>query len=57
MANPTQKVFEELTSLYDVADDLENNGQEEDAINMRIKLNVITEFFVKKFEKDLDNQN
>ena len=57
MANPTQKVFQELTSLYDVADDLENNGQEEDAINMRIKLNVITEFFVKKFEKDLDNQN
>ena len=50
-----KKVFEELTSLYDVADELENNGQDEDAIKMRIKLNSISNFFVKKFEKDLEN--
>ena len=50
-----KKVFEELTSLYDVADELENNGQHEDGIQMRIKLNSISNFFVKKFEKDLEN--
>ena len=50
-----KKVFEELTSLYDVADELENNGQDEDAIKMRIKLNSISKFFVKKFEKDLES--
>jgi hypothetical protein len=50
-----KKVFEELTSLYDVADELENNGQHEDSIQMRIKLNSISNFFVKKFEKDLEN--
>ena len=50
-----KKVFEELTSLYDVADELENNGQHEDGIKMRIKLNSISNFFVKKFEKDLEN--
>ena len=50
-----KKVFEELTSLYDVADDLEDNGQDEDAIKMRTKLNSISNFFVKKFEKDLEN--
>jgi hypothetical protein len=42
-----EKVFQELISLYDIADDLENNGEEEDAIQMRIKLNIIGEFINK----------
>jgi len=54
MANTTKKVFEDLISLYDIADELENNGQEKDAINMRIKLNVITTFFGENFKKDLE---
>ena len=44
MKDDAEKVFEELISLYDIADDLENNGEEEDAIQMRIKLNIIGEF-------------
>jgi hypothetical protein len=48
-----EKVFQELISLYVIADELENNGQEEDSIKMRIKLNNITDFFVKNFEKDI----
>jgi hypothetical protein len=54
MSKETKKVFQELISLYVIADELENNGQEEDSIKMRIKLNNITDFFVKNFEKDLD---
>ena len=54
MAKETKKVWEELISLYDIADQLEDNGQEEDAEEVRIKLNNITNFFVKNFEKDLD---
>ena len=54
MAKETKKVWEELFSLYDIADQLEDNGQEEDAEEVRIKLNNITNFFVKNFEKDLD---
>ncbi len=47
MKEEAKKVFEELISLYDVADDLENNGEEEEAIKMRIKLNIIGEFLNK----------
>lgn len=44
-----KKVFEELISLYDIADELENNGEEEKSIDMRIKLNIVSEFLVKEF--------
>jgi aspartate/tyrosine/aromatic aminotransferase len=54
MAKETKKVFKELISLYDIADQLEDNGQEEDAEEVRTKLNNITDFFVKNFKKDLD---
>jgi hypothetical protein len=57
ITNEPKKAFEDLISLYDVADDLENNGQDEDAIKMRTKLNSISNFFVKNFKKDLDNSN
>jgi len=40
----TDKVFDELMSLYDIADELENNGEEEKSIQMRIKLNIIATF-------------
>lgn len=55
LINEPKKAFEDLISLYDVADDLENNGQVEDAIKMRINLNSISSFFVKNFGKDLEN--
>jgi hypothetical protein len=32
-----KKVFEELITLYDVADALEDNGDVEESVNMRIK--------------------
>jgi hypothetical protein len=51
MEKEIKKVWEELISLYDIADQLEDNGQ--DAEEVRIKLNNITDFFVKNFEKDL----
>ena len=57
ITNEPKKSFEDLTSLYDFADDLEDNGQDEDAIKMRTKLNSISNFFVKNFKKDLDNSN
>ena len=44
-----RKVFEELISLYDIADEFENNGEEEKSIGMRIKLNIVSEFLVKEF--------
>jgi len=44
MRKEAEKVFEELISLYDIADELENNGQEEEAIKMREKLNIIGAF-------------
>jgi len=44
-----KNVFEELISLYDIADELENNGEVEKSIDMRIKLNIISEFLVKEF--------
>ena len=47
MKEEVEKVFQELISLYDIADDLENNGEEEDAIQMRIRLNIIGEFISK----------
>ena len=47
MAKETKKVFKELISLYDIADQLEDNGQEEDAIKMRKKLNIIGAFLKK----------
>lgn len=47
MKDEVEKVFEELISLYDIADNLENNGEEEDAIQMRIRLNIIGEFINK----------
>ena len=50
-----KSVFAEITSLYDYADELENNGQFEEGVRMRTKLNYISEFFVEKFEKDLEN--
>ena len=37
MKDEAEKVFQELISLYDIADNLENNGEEEDAIQMRIE--------------------
>jgi N12 class adenine-specific DNA methylase len=43
------KVFEQLISLYDIADELENIGNDEDAIDMRIKLNIVSNFLVKEF--------
>ena len=46
MKDEAEKVFQELISLYDIADNLENNG-EEDAIKMRISLNIIGEFISK----------
>jgi hypothetical protein len=51
MEKEIKKIWEELISLYDIADQLEDNGQ--DAEEVRIKLNNITDFFVKNFEKDL----
>jgi len=47
MKEEVEKVFQELISLYDIADDLENNGEEEDATQMRIRLNIIGEFISK----------
>ena len=47
MRKEAEKVFEEVVSLYDIADELENNGQEEDAIKMREKLNIIGAFLKK----------
>ena len=47
MKEEVEKVFQELISLYDIADDLENNGEEKDAIQMRIRLNIIGEFISK----------
>ena len=44
-----KKVFEELISLYDIADELEDIGNDEGATEMRIKLNLISEFLVKDF--------
>lgn len=43
----SEKVFQELLSLYDIADNLENNGYEEDAEQMRITLNIISKFINK----------
>jgi N12 class adenine-specific DNA methylase len=43
------KVFEQLISLYDIADELENIGNDGDAIDMRIKLNIVSNFLVKEF--------
>jgi|688.fasta_scaffold264287_4 hypothetical protein len=54
MKKETKKVWEELISIYDIADQLEDNGQEKDAEEVRIKLNNITNFFVKNFKKDLE---
>lgn len=48
-----KSVFAEISSLYDYADELENNGEIEEGYKMRTKLNHISEFFVKNFEKDL----
>ena len=47
MKDEAEKVFQELISLYDIADELENNGQEEEAIKMRTKLNIIGKFISK----------
>ncbi len=47
MKEEAEKVFQDLISLYDIADNLENNGEEEEAIKMRIKLNIIGEFLNK----------
>ncbi len=48
MKDDAEKVFQELISLYDIADNLENNGEEEeDATQMRIRLNIIGEFISK----------
>jgi hypothetical protein len=44
-----KKVFEELISLYDIADELEDIGNDEGAIDMRIKLNIVSNFLVKEF--------
>jgi hypothetical protein len=38
------EIFNEVISLYDIADELENNGEQEKSINMRITLNVIGNF-------------
>ena len=50
-----KSVFAEISSLYDYADELEYNGQFEEGVIMRTKLNYISEFFVEKFEKDLED--
>ena len=47
MKDEAEKVFQELISLYYIADNLENNGEEEDAIKMRISLNIIGKFISK----------
>ena len=55
MAKEIKKVWGELISLYDIADQLEDNGKVlENAEEVRKKLNNISDFFVKNFEKDLD---
>ncbi len=46
------KVFDELISLYDIADEIENNGEEEKSIQMRIKLNIIGTF-IQSLKKDI----
>ena len=43
------KVFEQLISLYDIADELEDIGNDKVAEEMRNKLNLISEFLVKEF--------
>lgn len=48
-------IFKEIISLYDFADEIENNGEEEKATDMRLKLNAISAFFVANFEKELDS--
>ncbi len=45
-----QKVFEELITLYDVADELENEGNDDEAIKMRITLNIVSNFMAKNFD-------
>lgn len=44
-----KQVFEELISLYDIADELEDIGNDKVAEEMRNKLNLISEFLVKEF--------
>jgi hypothetical protein len=44
-----KNVFEELISLYDIADELENIGNDKVAEEMRNKLKLISEFLVKEF--------
>ena len=44
-----KKVFEELITLYNVADELENNGEDEQANKVRTTLNNATAFIVESF--------
>lgn len=44
MEEQIDQIFIELISLYDIADELENNGEEEKSIDMRNKLNNIGAF-------------
>lgn len=43
-----EKVFKQLISLYDIADELENNGQEKEAIKMRKKITSVARFINNK---------
>jgi hypothetical protein len=42
-----EQSFDKLISLYDVADLLEDNGEEKEAEKMRSALNLISKFFIK----------
>ena len=49
------KVFDEVISLYDIADELEQNGEEEKSVKMRITLNIIGNF-IQSLKKESDNE-
>lgn len=55
MANkttPVENAFAKLITLYDVCDELENNGDDESAKKMRKTLNDISTFLVSLMEKN-----
>ena len=44
---PADKAFAELIKLYDVADNLENDGESDEADNVRQILNKVGKFILK----------
>jgi hypothetical protein len=49
---PAENAFAKLITLYDVCDELENNGEDKSAKKMRKTLNTISEFLVSLMKKD-----